>query len=58
MSSTDRDEDTDPGRMHVLSEPLMVIACALLVIKAIRHPRRALRRAREIVRETKQDSVD
>ena len=52
--ATKRDDEDDNLGMHVMPEPMMVLAAILLIAKAIRHPRRAIRRAREIAREIKQ----
>ena len=52
------EDEEDLGRMNPLPRPLMVIASVLLVIKATRHPRRALRRVREILRETRVQADD
>lgn len=57
MNSTAREDEADIGGMNPLTGLEMLGGAVLLILKSIRHPRRALRRAREIAREIKQDSV-
>lgn len=52
MSTEPADAD-DLGGMNPLTGLEMLDGVILLILKTIRHPRRALRRAREIAREIK-----
>lgn len=53
MNSTAREDEDDIGGMNPLTGLEMLGGVVLLILKTIRHPRRALRRAREIAREIK-----